>query len=399
MKKLLFSVANHPAADMAELYQSLASSTIEKLNTQLRVDVIPWEDLWYYVQSKSMALSGLDVSEVGTTWLGSLADADALATLSDDFIQELHGSSRFSEKAWQPVEHIGGKQVRFLPFMLDIRMIYYWRDHLEKAGIGEETAFATIENVQETFAKLRAAGMPGWGAQTFHSNNTLYHISSWIWATGKDYLSKDEKRTAFCEPEVLEAIRAYFELASFMDRSFDNHGEVSAAFERREITACMNGPWVWSALYQNRSQTNDVEKIGVALPPGPPFLGGAALMISNHARGDIIEPAQVLLDILTSASAQRRLHDLRGMLPVHREVLNDAPFNSDENFRAMSNAMSAARYLPSATIWGPLESSLIRAFGLIWGTLKGGGRNVKPGLLERHLEPLARRFDRMIEIF
>ena len=400
MKTLHLSVAQHDGYDdLAGLYRQLVGPTFAQQNAELYIDVISWDELWRFVHSRVMAQTGIDVSEVGSTWLGSLADTDALTPLPRQYLLEMGGHELFTDAAWNSIELISGNRVLFLPFTLDVRLIYYWRDALAAAGIDEKTAFSSAAATHDTLAKLTRAGEPSWGVPTCYGINTLYHISSWIWGGGKDYLSDDGTRTAFCEPEVLNAIMAFYRLSEFMSRPYENHADVRRAFLDRQICVTMSGPWFWNEIYQNHLRDMDSSRIGVALPPGPPFLGGSMLVLWRHADGTLTETALSLLQLLVSKKIQRKLTEVRGLLPVHRGLLGGAPYSTDTNFRTMVHALSAGRYLPTTPIWAHLESSLVRAFGLIWSSLKTNGFKLDRTLLERHLEPLAKRFDRMLEIF
>ena len=400
MKTIRFSIARHDSdSGMSDIYRRLTRGLLTPRNVSLHIEEVTWNNLWAYVQEKSMGASSVDVSEVGTTWLKSLADANALMSISDEFIEKSGAKTQLSDTAWKSINYISPTAVLFWPFMLDVRMIYYWRDNLEAAGIKESNAFSSIKSIRETIEKLRASRLPGWGATSFHGINTLYEISSWVWATGKDYMSPDGKHTAICDSDVQEAISAYFELAQFMEHPYDSYVDLSRAFKQKQVSVMMDGPWLWSDMIHHPSLAVDLDNIGVSKPPGPSFLGGSTLVIWRSAREQIVETAYELLALLTSPDPQRILFERKGLLPVNREVLNRAPFTSDANLRAMAESMSHGRYLPTWPIWGPLESSLVRVFGLIWESLKCNDMKMKPDLLKRHCDPLATRFDKMIAMF
>ena len=384
---------------MSAVYRRLAESAAGQLDATLFIKEITWNKLWAFIQGMAMAPSSLDVSEVGTTWLKSLADADALKPIPADFIEKSRGQSWLSDAAWKSIRLISPTTVLFWPFMLDVRMIYYWRDHLKAARIDETDAFSSIANTRETIEKLRAGGMPGWGATSAAGINTLYEVSSWVWATGKDYMSPDGKQTMICDADVQNAILAYFELAGSIDRPYENYVDLVNAFKQKKVSVMMDGPWMWSDVIHSRYQQIDLGNIGVSSPPGPPFLGGSSLVVWKCVNESILGEVLKLLAVLTSPGPQKALFENKGLLPVNSEVLNAEPFTSDVNLKTMARAILRGRYLPTLPIWGHLESSLVRIFGLVWQSLKTNGLQMKPDLLLRHFAPLAKRFDKMIEMF
>ena len=400
MKTINISVARHlNYENIPRIYHELAKDTFKSLDTTFVIDEIPWDELWHFAHTKAITKTGFDVSEVGNTWLGSLADADSLRVIPETFIRETDAPQMISEVAWKGIGPRKENGVVSWPFMVDIRMIYYWRDHLSRAGIDETDAFSSPERIHETLAKLRAVGLPGWGAPTFHNNNTLYNISSWVWSTGKDYLAQDGKRTQFCDDSVLESMAAYFRLARYMNGPFNTEVDLIRAFSEKRISVMMSGPWLWNELFHERLPAVDLSNVAVAMPPGPPFLGGSTLVIWNHANPDIVDEALAFFTLLTSFKPQATLFEIKGLLPVNQGVLKRPPFTSDANFKRMTELVEKGRYLSPSPIWGHLESSLIRVFGLVWAALKENGYNMSLDLLRRHLEPLAKRFDRMADMF
>ena len=399
MKKLRFSVAEHAGFDdIKAFYERLLEPIERERYINIDIETISWEQLWQYVQQKSQALPDLDLSEVGSTWLGSLADTNAIQVLPAEVSSRL-GTSTIPETAWMSIRRISKTSVLFVPWLLDIRVIYYWKDHLRAAGVDEDRAFKSIDTMGETMEKLAAIGQAGWGAPTFSCINTVYNLSSWIWSLGQDYLSPDGKSTALCDPTVLEAMTAYFALGRYMPGPFDSYEAVSRAFKKKQITAFMCGPWSWRYFSENRDEILDLNNIGVALPMGCPFIGGSSLVVWKQADKAAIDHAVALIQYLMGDYAQRELHRIKGLLPVNRNVLRMAPFSTDPNYKTMINGLPKGRFLSNSPLWSHIESSLVRVFGLVWGMLRQNDFRMKTDLLERHLAPLSARFDRMLDMF
>ena len=397
-KRIYFSVAERECPeDLEQFYHDLATPVLSPLDTALAVNAVQWDNLWQFAQSKAASFSGLHVSEVGSTWLGSLASTGGLKPFSSAFLADVMPQTAFQSEIQKMNEQVSSGQNLFLPWLLDVRVIYYHREHLHAAHIDEGTAFSTIENMNETMEKLKSVGHSGWGATTFSNINTLYNLASWVWATGDDFLTDDRLATSFCDDIVLDAMKAYFDLGRFMPGPFESQDTLAGAFNRKEISAFMSGPWTWSSLC--RDDTVDAKSIGISRPPGPSFWGGSNLVMWQHAFEDVAHETDVLLQFLMSPEAQTALHRLKGLLPVHRSVIGAPPFTSDPNYIALLTALGAGRHLPVSPLWAHLEDSLVRVFGLVWQSLKHNDFTFKQDMLKRHLEPLAKRFDRMLTMF
>lgn len=399
MKTLHFSVAQpEDGEELEAFYQALISPAMSRIQTRVSIEPVPWEELWCYVKNKTLSRIGLDVSEVGTTWLPSLADANALRPISDAFIASIGGRSPFVPISWKSTSIGSDPRPLSVPWLLDVRVIYYWRDFLEIAGVNETTAFSTVESTCQTMERLRAAGQPGWGAATFPSVNTVYNMAPWIWAKTGDYVSEDGRRTAFFNAEALEGIRAYFQLYEYIPRRFTSFTDIQDAFRNRQIAAMIDGPWVWADLTVEPAQMIDKANIGISLTPGPPFIGGSNLIVWNHIDEDRVPAALALIHTLVSPEVQERLHQVRRMLPVREDAYRNAPYADDYNFVILGRALRKGRHTPLIPLWGHLEESLVRVFGLVCEALQHNDLKLKDGMLERHLAPLARRFDRILEI-
>jgi multiple sugar transport system substrate-binding protein len=231
MRRLRFSVAQSEYfTDAVSFFKELSQPELEALDAELAVEPVPWEKLWYIMQTQSLARSGLDVSEVGTTWLGSLADADALRTFSEDDVKRVGDKATFTTTSWKLATLLSDNRVLSIPWLADTRVVYYWRDMLERADVDETEAFRDVDTTVQTMERLRANGRPGWGAPTFACNNNVHYAASWIWAKGKDFVSPDGRRTTFCDPEAIEGIASYYQLSQYMPRTFNTIKEVVRSF-------------------------------------------------------------------------------------------------------------------------------------------------------------------------
>jgi multiple sugar transport system substrate-binding protein len=362
------------------------------------VEAIPWERLWLFIQNRTLAQSGLDVSEVGTTWLGTLSDNQLLRQFSDTEISLLGGAESFSATAWQNAFAGTENRVQSIPWMSDTRVVYYWKEMFEQAGIDGATAFSSIETAEHSLATLHSAAIPAWGAPTFSSNNNIHHAASWLWATGKDFICTKERRTTFCDDTALEGLTAYFRLGRYMPFSFDSLDALIRAFMGKKIAAIMDGAWLLNMIQKQAS--NDLMKdLGITLPPGPPFVGGSSLVIWKFVPKERIEASLHLVQQLISLATQSKLAQANGLLPVRKELLHRYPFSTNPHYETFRRAERKGKHPPRVSIWGPLESSLVNSFGQIWREVRSDIGTAVPDIVKRHLLPLRDRFDRLIQLY
>ena len=400
MPELHFSVAAPEQLPDSELFfNTLFSETASAPEKEITTESVPWGSLWQYIQTKTISRTGLDVSEVGSSWIGSLADASALRPFTEDEVVGLGGRGQFSPSAWERAGLVNDNRIYSIPWLTDTRVIYYWNDMLRSAGLDGATAFKNSEQLSWSLAKLHETRGPSWGVPTFACNNTVHHIASWLWDREVDFVSADASRTAFSASEAISAISAYFELFKFMPGSFDSFGALSKAFMSRQLAVVMDGPWLLSGLMKDKTVSDKLSGLRIALPPGAPFLGGSNLVVWKYIDDEKVTSAMALIRELLTPRTQSTVCNKTGLLPVRMEMLLNPPFTTDINYSTLIEAEQRGRHLPRIAMWGPIENSLVQAFGRVWQVLMTGKCRSVEEVLKRALDPLAKRFDTLMSIF
>ena len=177
-----------------------------------------WMNAWQELLQVALYFKGPDISEIGTTWLGSLMGMEALRPFSPLEVRNLGGASAFSSASWESCHKPDETQILAIPYYLDLRLVYYRRDLLQKAGIDETTAFLTSYNFLETLHKLKASGVATPLAMDIlgESPRVIHNIASWIWESGGDFRSIDGHQVKLKDPKTLESIVSFYKLGQFL---------------------------------------------------------------------------------------------------------------------------------------------------------------------------------------
>ena len=93
------------------------------------------------------------------------------------------------------------------------------------------------------------------------------------------------------------------------------------------------------------------------------------------------------------------MSEATGLLPVRRDLLDGYPYTTHPNYKVLLAAEKEGRHLPRIPMWGPMENSLVNIFGMLWQRIKANGTGQTEYFLRQHLEPLAKRFDRVMGLF
>ena len=332
------------------------------LGSDVSIEVSSWADSWDRVMQTALHKKGPDLAVIGSTWTPDLVGMNALRTFTQNEISMLGTPRAFLPSIWRTAYHSDPNTISSIPWLCGSYVIYYWRDMLEKAGIDEKTAFSTPVQLKDTLQRLQAHGNPSpWSAPTKYKYAHLNSLVSWIWGMEGDLLSTDGKRLLFDQPQALTAIREYFHLYQYLHPSLrlgtDQYGP--NLFLKREVAATI-GVTAWLSEIKNKVGIDPAQgnNLGVALPPGPAYVGGNSLAIFNYTQQP--ENAFKVIQALLDPDMQKQLNEnpMFGYLPVLSNLFDQHPFDNDPHYQVLAQAVKTGRSYPNERLWGMIEKRL-----------------------------------------
>ncbi len=390
------SLASHSPASV-QILQQIIQRYEQSHRSSIQITIFDWQKIWKEMVNIGIYKRGADMSEAGTTWIGSFVSMNALRSFTPAEIAQIGGAEIFLPTAWQTTSVVGDARVWAIPFMSDVRVIFYWRDMLEKARVDEAAAFASFEGMEKTFKRLKKTVSSPWAVPTDASTpDTLHNASSWVWAVGGNFVSPDGRKVGFVNPNALAALKVYFGLHRFMPRGIHpiSGNQMVNLFLQRQVAAILCGPWLLPYLRGQPGFADQAHKVGIALPPGPSFVGGSDLIVWRHARyeSECIE----LIRHLVSPQVQIELCPAGGLLPVRMDALADPYYTDDPYNKVLVEALHQGRIPTPFALWGMVEDKLSTSFAQIWADIFTRPGDSLDAILARHLEGLARRLDIML---
>lgn len=396
MKQIEFITIEADPAAVRRLEEMLGGFA-QKYACEVRQRVVAWEDVWRELAQTGIYRRGADVSEVGTSWLDSLSAMNVLRPITSREVNALGVESAFLPATWHSIARSGAVHTEAIPFRADVRVIFYWKDMVEAAGLDPAQIFRTPQGMLADLQALQRLCPTPWGCTTRpNTRNTLYYLASWVWALGGDFLAPDGKEVAFTCPQALEGIRFYYELGHFLPetRAPLSGEEITRLFLDRKVAAMLGGPWFFNTLRGRNWPPERSAQIGITPPPGPAFVGGTCLVIWQHCRQ---QPSALnLVNFLTSTAVQADYCPRTSFLPVRRDTWSLPPFSTDPHYQAMYQALLHGRALSPISLWGLVEERLAPVLGQVWAELRSNPATDLPALLRNCLEPLAQRLNIML---
>jgi multiple sugar transport system substrate-binding protein len=396
MHPLDFTFPFHDEEASPILRQFLEEFGRERRDMQINATEVSWDNMWGDLVRIALYKDGAEVSEVGSTWVGSFVGMDALRPYTLPEIARVGGAAAFIPSVWQNGSLIGDNTMWAIPWLSGPRVIFYWRDMFEHAGLDEATAFQSFEQMEETLARLQAHGFSTpWAVTTRRTANTVYNISSWVWGAGGDFISADGKRALVAEPEVRAGLAHYFRLYRYMPQRSEPLDGIATfeLFQNQTVAAILSGPWFLGWLRRRGMPPYTLSRIGVALLPGPSFIGGTNLVIWKHVAVDHEKMATELVRQLVTSPALLDFYHLAGLLPARRDLLARPPFSTDPHYQKIIEALLAGRPHSRVTMWGFVEDRLATLLAQIWSEVRADPTQDIAALIESYMAPLAQRLD------
>jgi multiple sugar transport system substrate-binding protein len=386
----------HTDGDPNQLRERLESFRQTHRNIELPITVLPWDTAWSDLVRIALYKDGADLSEVGTTWLGSFVGMDALRPFTLPELSKLGGAAAFLPASWQNGSLIGDQAQWGIPWLADTRVIFYWREMFEQAGIDEASAFHSFAQMQDTLARLQANGISTpWAVPTRNTHNTLYNIASWVWAAGGDFVTPDSAHIAINQADAKAGMQAYFDLYRFMPQQtapMDGFQTIRL-FEEQRLAAVMSGPWFLGTMGVHGMTPDTLARIGVALPPGPSFVGGTMLAIWKHLPHGLDQTAIDLIRYLVTDVVWQDYYFRSGMLPARLDLLAQPPFSTDPHYQVITRALQQGRTHARLPMWGLIEERLTTALAQIWNEVRAAPQQDVAALIGKYIDPLAQRLE------
>lgn len=375
-------------AESANSLQPLLKVFEDRHHIHVNLTVIPWSNGWPEISKFGIYGNGPDVSEIGTTWIGSLAAMQTLKAFTPQEVRAVGEAEAFFKTNWSSGLFAGINQPFAIPWLGDVLVLYYWKEALEKAGIRDlPGAFTGHAAFVETLEKLQASGIAyPLALTTFKQNRNLHEASGWIWGAGGDLLSPDRKRVIFHEAAALRGLHQYFSLQRFVSPETLQVSKSTDLFRPGKTAVVLDGLGLWQD-----TQPDQKKQMGVAPVPEKAYVGGSSLVIWEHS----LHAAEAfeLVRFLATQPAHIPGSTHSDQLPTRVDALHMPSVSTDEFHRTFLEVLQAGQSFPTVRLWGMLEDRLSQEIHNVWAEIFANPGLDLEACLRRHFEPLAQRIN------
>jgi ABC-type glycerol-3-phosphate transport system substrate-binding protein len=371
------------------------------LADQWRLQHTTWAQLRPLLKEAAIRKVGAEVAQVGTTWVSGFVAMNTLRPFAPLEVARIRQTGNFIPLAWETTSLGNNQPVWSIPWSADARIMFYWDDMFERAKVDPRSAFQNPQAFEAALEQLQSSGTPTpWVVATTPIPNTVQYTGMWIWQHGGEFLTRDGRQVLFTEPAAMAGIEAYFRLHRFtaLKDELLEERDVLEQFLDRRAACILAGSWLLLSASLRHFDSDTLSHLKASLPPAPPFVGGSNLVIMQHISPRYEQSALELILRLISEPFGQDYFYVTGYLPVQSNVLTSPPFTEDPHLHVFAEALRIGRSIPNTIRWGIVEDELVKVFATIWTTIKAKPDEPLRPLLERQLEPLAKRLNRTLSI-
>lgn len=383
-------------------------SHFHRTNPEIRVEtrVIPWMHAWPDIMQACKEKSGVDIMMLGTTWVQTLAYLGALKRIEDTegvsgkFSQEYIRMCTFDKKLWA------------MPWFCEANVMFYRKDHLEKAGIPVQEV-ETWDGFMSACAALKRAFLKKKGIYpigfTVQPDQTFAQaLSCFVWSYGGDFISSDGKKPLLGSGGVEKGLRMLrkFITSGYIDPAslHISTGEVIADFFCRDAyTFIISSPWP-IRVYLNPSSSSFVGRgktgnFGIMNIPGGPagrfnFTGGSTLAVTSF--GTHQKESMKVVDFLSTAESQERYSRAIDAIPARTDAEINLPLLQGMEGIFKDAVAGYGRSFPTHLLWGSIERIVISGMSYAFGEFV---RNRSEAEFRKNLRELDKEIGRIFRIF
>jgi multiple sugar transport system substrate-binding protein len=327
-----------------------------------------WDSALSELMNIALQGQGPDVSQVGTTWLGSLTGMISIRMFRESEVDLFGGTTKFLPSAWEGCTLLGVDDIYAIPWLTDVHLIAYRRDIFEMANVDETHAFESTEAFEETLAKLKSKGVAiPFSMST--SDDTLYNLASWVWGAGGTFRTENHRHLTLTDPNTITGIRQYFQLHRYLAPEVRrlNTPQATNVFMQGKAGVVLTTYANLKNFVKQSTPALKLDTISLATVPGVPFIGGSSLVVWLHSYQE--DSAIKLVQHLVSYEVQKSIFLNTGDLPTLVDLYNSKPFTSDQLLQTVALSIKKGRAFQSSRKWAVIEIRLNPALSAIWEEL------------------------------
>jgi multiple sugar transport system substrate-binding protein len=371
---------------------------------KVRLRPLSWSEAWVELFTMVSQGEGSDVSNIGSTWVSTLAKLDALRPFKPEEVAQMGGKDAFVAPFWQSTQVFGDQRTWSIPSLGSMYVVFYRKDLLQSIGLDPEKALETPQVFQETLLALKESSLEiPWLTPDFpHPYIDLLHTAaSWVWAAGGQFISPAGDKVLFDSPQAIEGFAHWLNTYRFVkeQHQFLSIEECRDLVRTGRVAASLMLSNMAHTILYGKVTNIKKENIGFSNLTNVPWVGGGSYVIWDHvqAHPERLRAALELVKFLSTKQSNLRMMREADLLPVRMDALHESyPPDSPLHGPVMQVAASGRSY-DNVSHWRRIEAQLCFELRAVLERVRENPAVDSASALRARLEPLARRLNMVLE--
>lgn len=372
-------------------------------NVKVLLREMTWQTAWAELFGFALRVNGPHVSQVGGTWVSSLARMNALRLFTTDEIASIGGAAAFMPPAWNSCTLFDDERIWAVPWTGWIYVVCYRKDLLETADIDASTAFGTIQALGKTVERLSTTDLeiPWLNPQLPVAYRDLLHIAaSGIWAAGGDFINEAGNKVIFNQPAAIDGLKEWLYLYRAVRPAHKQLSEPQtiSLFHEGRAAAVLTNIREADRLLDMEADTTGRGNLGIATLTDAPWTGGSDFVVWQHVQNNaaIEQSAVELVKFLVSKEVNLHCRYELGTMPARMDALEEVyPAGNPLHLPAMVAARHGRAYR-NIPLWRRIEYQLADVLGAVVREANDNLSVDAGSILRAHLDPLARQLNQTL---
>lgn len=335
---------------------------------------IEWSEALTRLSTATTSGEGPDVTVMGTTWVGGFSALGALRPYTDAEVDAVGGQDAFAAASWNASHQLGSTDITALPWLTDVRALFYRKDVLAEAGVDPANAFTDWAAFERTLKKIKKSARTVWPLAIGNENNfgIIHNVAPFIWGAGGNLLNDAGDRSLLADSSAVDGVAYYQRLVGLYNDPKAmklNSSDVPEAFANGTGAITIDNSQSVGDYLADPDRPGLKRGWGTApMPAGANgrfgFLGGSGLAIFKSAKHP--DAAFEWVRYLTSDESQRRYGVTSGLWPSRMGATAGTALETDSAYAAFREMIPAGRMYPSIPAWIVVESVIAKDLAELW---------------------------------
>jgi multiple sugar transport system substrate-binding protein len=308
---------------LREIYDRFNKENTKKI--KVAMDIMPWANMLEKLAVSVSTKTGPTLILLGIENIPEYSQSGGILPLDDFWTRSGLNKANYAQNVLETFTYKGGTYG--IPMQYNTHYLYWNKDLFKEAGLDPDRPPKTISELKEYAKKLTKPEKEQYG---FGFPADSVYITNFLWSNGGDWLTRDNKRSAFNSSTSVEVLRMLQDFAKMKATPLGmSGGDLDNLLYAGKLAMYMNGPWLINGCRQ-KGLNFGIDSIPAADNGNKQFAGtGVAFMVTSSANAEQKTAAYECIKYWLSKDVLKEWTLRNGVPAWSQEVIDDQDVKND----------------------------------------------------------------------